>query len=305
MVATARQVHLSYFDHPPLAWWLTHASIALFGSESHLAARLPFVAAVCAHDLAHVPDRRRARSARLRGWLPQGLLNLSRRLQSEHRKLGAAGRAALCAFAAAAYCLVRVLLEPVGERACLAMVAWAPARRRDWRCYRSIRPFCSSPGVSCSCWRGPASAAWLRRRSRTPPPCSRPQCLRRSWCGTHDTGGHRLRFNWVGPARPVPSRYGSRLGALGTRHRGQIAWIFPWIWVPLVCGVGPCIAPSTCRRPSLVLRLSGCRARSALFTGVSLGGQPGLPHWPASGLPVLFPLLGAIVMRYLRRQSSM
>ncbi len=42
-VATARAPQFSYFDHPPLAWWLTHAASVLFGSEQPLAARLPFI----------------------------------------------------------------------------------------------------------------------------------------------------------------------------------------------------------------------------------------------------------------------
>lgn len=44
MVATARVPQLSYFDHPPLSWWLTFAGTRLFGSDAPLAVRFPFVA---------------------------------------------------------------------------------------------------------------------------------------------------------------------------------------------------------------------------------------------------------------------
>ncbi len=40
--ATSRVLALSTFDHPPLAWWLTHAAARLFG-ESDLALRSPFL----------------------------------------------------------------------------------------------------------------------------------------------------------------------------------------------------------------------------------------------------------------------
>ncbi len=40
--ATSRVLSLSTFDHPPLAWWLTHAAASLFG-ESDLALRTPFL----------------------------------------------------------------------------------------------------------------------------------------------------------------------------------------------------------------------------------------------------------------------
>src|SRR5207237_6147615 len=39
----------------------------------------------------------------------------------------------------------------------------------------------------------------------------------------------------------------------------------------------------------------------AVFTLVSLGGKPGLPHWPAPGYLLLFPLLGDAVSRYESR----
>src|SRR5664279_4909416 len=40
--ATSRVLSLSTFDHPPLAWWLTHAAASLFG-ENNLALRTPFL----------------------------------------------------------------------------------------------------------------------------------------------------------------------------------------------------------------------------------------------------------------------
>jgi 4-amino-4-deoxy-L-arabinose transferase-like glycosyltransferase len=42
-VATGRHPHLSYFDHPPLAWWLEWAGERLFGTEAALALRAPFI----------------------------------------------------------------------------------------------------------------------------------------------------------------------------------------------------------------------------------------------------------------------
>lgn len=43
-VATAREIHLGYFDHPPLCWWLTWAATRLFHSEAPALIRLPFIA---------------------------------------------------------------------------------------------------------------------------------------------------------------------------------------------------------------------------------------------------------------------
>jgi hypothetical protein len=43
-VATSRELHLSVFDHPPLAWWLAWLMQALFHSDSPGIVRLPFIA---------------------------------------------------------------------------------------------------------------------------------------------------------------------------------------------------------------------------------------------------------------------
>jgi 4-amino-4-deoxy-L-arabinose transferase-like glycosyltransferase len=44
MVAASQHVWaLSYYDHPPIAWWMTHAAMAVTGSHAPLVARLPFI----------------------------------------------------------------------------------------------------------------------------------------------------------------------------------------------------------------------------------------------------------------------
>src|SRR5438128_1964483 len=44
MVAAGRKLQLSYFDHPPIAWWIAWAAAHLTGSESPVVVRLPFIA---------------------------------------------------------------------------------------------------------------------------------------------------------------------------------------------------------------------------------------------------------------------
>src|SRR5207302_6555252 len=43
MVAAGRKWQLSYFDHPPIAWWLAWGITHLTGSESPVVVRLPFI----------------------------------------------------------------------------------------------------------------------------------------------------------------------------------------------------------------------------------------------------------------------
>jgi Dolichyl-phosphate-mannose-protein mannosyltransferase len=43
MVAAGRKLQLSYFDHPPVAWWMAWGIAHLTGSESPVVVRLPFI----------------------------------------------------------------------------------------------------------------------------------------------------------------------------------------------------------------------------------------------------------------------
>src|SRR6516225_6168770 len=43
MVAAGRKVQLSYFDHPPIAWWMAWGIAHLTGGESAIVVRLPFI----------------------------------------------------------------------------------------------------------------------------------------------------------------------------------------------------------------------------------------------------------------------
>jgi Dolichyl-phosphate-mannose-protein mannosyltransferase len=43
MVAAGRDLQLSYFDHPPLSWWMARGASWLAGSEAGLVVRTPFI----------------------------------------------------------------------------------------------------------------------------------------------------------------------------------------------------------------------------------------------------------------------
>src|SRR5215475_6421017 len=44
MVAAGRKLQLSYFDHPPISWWMAWTAAHLTGSEIPFVVRLPFIA---------------------------------------------------------------------------------------------------------------------------------------------------------------------------------------------------------------------------------------------------------------------
>src|SRR5262249_53215483 len=43
MAAAGRKLQLSYFDPPPIAWWMAWGAAHLTGSESTITVRLPFI----------------------------------------------------------------------------------------------------------------------------------------------------------------------------------------------------------------------------------------------------------------------
>lgn len=299
MVATARQLHLSYFDHPPMAWWLTHASIALFGSESHLAARLPFVALFALTSWLIYRITARA-FGEAEGLVAAGFLNLSPVFSLSGGSWVLPDGPLLCALAAAAYCLVRVLLEPVGGRDAWRWWLGAGATTGIGLLskYQAILFFA---GAFLFLLARPGQRGWLRRvepyaAAVLATALFAPVVV---WNARHGWASFAFQLGRAGSSHPVGVWH--RLGALATNVAGQAAWIFPWIWVPLVWA----LVSAFRRRPAEDRYwLFACLAvvPVALFTGVSLGGQPGLPHWPASGYLFCFPLLGAIVMQYFRRQ---
>jgi hypothetical protein len=73
---------------------------------------------------------------------------------------------------------------------------------------------------------------------------------------------------------------------------GQALYLLPWIWVPLV---GQLVAALRAGRRDERRWLLVCLATPpiAVFTLASLGGRPGLPHWPAPGYLFAVPLAGA------------
>jgi hypothetical protein len=81
---------------------------------------------------------------------------------------------------------------------------------------------------------------------------------------------------------------------------GQIAWILPWIFVPLAASLWRALraGPRDEKRWFLLCLAGG---PIAAFTLVSLRGDVGLPHWQAPGWLFVFPLLGAGVAERLAR----
>ncbi len=301
MIAVGRRISLSYYDHPPLAFWLAHGSAVLLGGESHLAVRAPFVLL-----FAGTTALMYGLGSRLfgvdEGWLAALLLNLSAVFSVSTASWVLPDGPLMFGLTASAYCLARVLFDPAEDGH-----AW-----RWWLAAGVAAGIAALSKYQASLFMAsvllflvtrPAQRRWLRR----PEPYAAvlvmlvlfaPVVV---WNDAH--GWVSIAFQLGRGVSPAHITVGRRLGALAQNIMGQAAWVLPWIWAPLIV-----ILAGTLRRRPIDDRqwFLACLAvvPIALFTAVSLGGQAGLPHWPASGYLFLFPLAGDAIQRYQRATAA-
>ena len=287
-VVLSRVPSLGYFDHPPLSFWIPALVAQLTGSEHRVLLRLPFivlfaVTTILVYRLTArlYGERAGVRAALLLnvtpvftgGWiLPDGPL--------------------ACAIAATAWCLTHVLLEPSPR----AWRWWIGAGITTGVALLSkYHGVFLLAGVLLFIITRRESRSWVRR----PEPylatvialaLATPVLV---WNAQHDFAS--IRFQ-AGRA----TTHGIQLASLMQNVAGQLGYLLPWIGVPLAWQLGRGLRAGPRDAPRWLLC---CLAVGpiAVFTLVSLGGKPGLPHWPAPGYLLLFPLLGDAVSRYESR----
>ena len=285
MVAAGRELQLSYFDHPPVAWWLAWGAADLAGNDSAIVVRLPFIAlfAVSTVLMYRVTSALFDRRA---GLCAAAVLNAAPVLGLTSATWVLPDGPLTAALLGAVACLLRAL--PARGRA--AWGWWLAAGICAGLALSSkYSAALTLSGALLFLLTEPASRRWLSR----PQPYAAglvalslflPALI---WNAEHGwmsfqfqggrAGGH---FSAVGP-----------LAAIG----GAALYFLPWIWLPLVwCGFDALRrGPADCRRWLLV-----CLAAPPilLFTVISLWSHV-LPHWAAPGYLMLVPLLGEAIGR--------
>jgi hypothetical protein len=283
-IVVARRLDLSYFDHPPLHQWIAHFAALAFGEGA--ATRLPFIALFAATGWMLFALTRRLFDARA-GLVALVALNLSLFFLASAGGWvvpdgpllfalagGALAFAALCLGAPTPqaawglWLLVGLCLGLAGlskysavlfALSLLAFLVLSPRQRRWF-----VHP-------------APYAAALLAVALATP-------VFVWNW-----------RHGWVSfafQAQRGAAAGGWRPEQVGAMILGQIAFIGPWIFVPLVGAL-----VDGCRRAARDERrlFLVCLALPPIlvFTITPLWGARGLPHWPMPGWFFVFPLLGA------------
>jgi 4-amino-4-deoxy-L-arabinose transferase-like glycosyltransferase len=296
MVAASRHLELSYYDHPPIAWWLTHAAMALTGSQASVIVRLPFILlfAVSTWLMARITSRLfgGGQAGDRAGFWAAFILNLS----------------PVYAVTAGGWVL------PDGPLDCallgfllfsLRAVGLIPSRRAwgDWLAagacaglamlskYNGVLVLAGLPVFLLTTTTG---RAWLRR----PQPwvagllavvLFTPVILwnvEHHWASFAFQGGRAggLRFRPLAP-----------LGVWG----GEALFVLPWIWVPLILLWLRALRRGPAEPRGWLLAMLAA-IPILLFALVSVWSSDHiLYHWSAPGTLMLFPLLGGEVARRL------
>jgi Dolichyl-phosphate-mannose-protein mannosyltransferase len=290
MVAAGRKLQLSYFDHPPIAWWMAWAIAHLTGSESAVIVRLPFIAlfALTTWLMYRVTSTLFDREAGL--WAAV-VLNLAPVLGVTAGTWVLPDGPLFAALLGCAVCLVAALRSD-------GRVAWswwlATGACAGLALCSKYSAALTLIGAVAFLATEPTSRHWLMR----PHPyiaaivalvIFSPVLI---WNAEH--GWVSLLFQG--------GRAGGSLHPLGPLMAiaGQAAFLLPWIWLPLVwCGVlAAHHGPSDAKRWLLF-----CLAAPPflVFTIAALWSNT-LFHWAAPGYLMLLPLLGEAIAR--RRQAS-
>jgi hypothetical protein len=294
MVAAGRTLHLGYYDHPPLAWWLSRGAALALGSEAPLAVRLPFVALFCVSTLLVYRLGVLVDSPRAGLWAAVAL-NLAPVLGITTGTWVLPDGPLIAALLGAAYCLLRAL----------------PAEDAAWGGWLGAGACCGLAGLSkysavlvaagagAYLLASPLHRSWLGR----PQPWVAAALAGAmvapvvAWNASHGWASFAFqaeralayRFNPAGP-----------LVVLG----GEALFLLPWIWAGLMAALVRGLAAGTRAWQS---RLLCCLALPpiVLFATVALWSHRVLFHWAVPGYVFLFPLLGVELERLGARRPRL
>ncbi len=282
-IAVARDLHASYFDHPPMHYWVAHAVEPLFGVSRM--ARVPFILLFGGSSWLMFVIARRLFGEAAGLWAVISL-NLS-----GFFTVAAGGwvlpDGPLIFFQLAAAAILAKLWFTKDSRTRQALPAWIAAGACIGLAALSkyqAALFCGGLGLFLiTTDRG-------RKALRTPGPYVAAVVVVAmlapvlAWNWEHHWASFAFQAGRGAPNRLNP------LGPL-VALAGQFGLLLPWIFVPMAAA-----AISTGRIGPLAERRWLCLMLGlpaiVIFTLAPLIGAPTLPHWPMPGWVMLFPLLG-------------
>ena len=295
-IAASRHFALSYFDHPPLSFWIAWATMKLTGSDAVLVVRTPFILMFVATTwlmfrlTAYLfGETAGAFAALLLNISPLFAVSFGAWVQPD-------GPLILCILAAT-YCVVRLACESKLENSNLL---WAQAG--VWlglallaKYYAVLLPV----GIMLFALTSRQHRRWFRD------------------AGPYIAGAIALLvfspvliWNWQNDWVSFGFQGGRAIGSQEfTLHwvvnsiLGQAALIGPWLWIPMLMVAWQAARTGSADVKSWLLLCIAC-VPIVLFTMVGLwvptGGHY---HWQAPGYLMLFPLLGEVLEQRLENRE--
>ena len=291
-IAASRHFALSYFDHPPLSFWIAWATMKLTGSDALIVVRAPFMLMFAATTwlMFRLTALLFTETA---GAFAALLLNLSPLFAIGFGAWVQPDGPLVLFLLAATYCIVRLAYDGGIEHP-----NWIWAQAGFWlglallsKYYAALLP----AGVALFAATSREHRRWFRDGG--PYIAGAIAALLFSpvliWNWQHDW----VSFGFQG-YRVVENR-GISLRWLGDSILGQSALIGPWIWIPMLLVAVPALRVGRAESKSwFLLCLAGVPI--VLFTAVALwvptGGHY---HWQAPGYLMLFALLGKVAAQKL------
>ncbi|WP_185961421.1 glycosyltransferase family 39 protein [Telmatospirillum sp. J64-1] len=290
-VSNARQLSLGYFDHPPLHQWIVWATVALTGSEAPLVVRLPFIL-MFAGTSWMMFLLGRAFFGNWAGTWAAAALNLSAVFTLSAGGWVVPDGPLMFFMMAAALCLARLFFpEKFGGETRHPLLLWLAAGL-----FIGLATLAKYHGVflGLGILLFVLTSAPHRRWLAHPGP----------WLGAILAllvFSPALIWNWQNDWVSLAFQSGRGMPSGRLRPElvlqnivGQMAWLLPWIFIPMAWLLFKALKQGPKGRERWFL---ACLAIGpiAIFTIVPLWGSRGLPHWQAPGWLMVFPLLGALL----------
>ena len=289
-IGIARQLSLSYFDHPPLHLWLVGLWAKLVGTEELFVLRLPFVALSAVSTLMLFALGRRLFSPAAGVWAA-ALFNVTLVFGVAHGTLILPDGPLLAAALGAAYVVSRILYDPLpgdqlGRWALAGLLAGLALLSKYHGVLLIAGLFIfllTTPHRKLLLRPGPWLAGIIALVLLAPVLV---------WNLQHDWASFRFqsgRGGWGGELRP--------LGMVESLVFQSI-YLLPWIALGLILVLLWALARGPWRERRWYL---ACLAilPIAIFTGLTLY-QRGLPHWQMPGWVFVLPLLGEALSKLPR-----
>ena len=288
MVAAGRVFSFGYFDHPPAAWWLSWAAGRVFG-DTAFAVRLPFIALFAVSTWLMFRLGTAYADARAGFWAAFAL-NLSPVLGVTTGTWVLPDGPLDCALLGAALCLMHALAGRsrgwwLGAGTCAGLALFAKYSAVLTIAGAFVFLLTSQPHRRWLARPEPYLAAFVALAIFAPVVI---------WNAGHGWASFAFQGARAGAARFRPMAPVDTLA-------GEALFLLPWIWAALMLAAWQALRRGPADWRGWLLCCLAAPPIVAFAAIAAWSPQRVLYHWAAPGYLMLFPLLGAIIARWLDR----